>query len=564
MKRKAVNLILFVCLLSAIGKAQNVIRGTVTDSLGNFLQSVTVSVIDVNTKGVAGYYITAANGRFEIQVPRINNTLLRVSSIGYKTVEKNINKKEFYYAITLYAGVNTLPEVVVKTQNLVTGKGDTLNYNVQQFIKPQDRTIGDVIKNLPGITIDPTGTISYNGKAINKFYIDGDDLLGEKYVLGTSTLPADVVTTVQVLENHQPVKMFENRVFSESAALNIKLTSSAKLRVFGSGNIAGGLPVTSIDGRVNTLSFKKKLKFINTYAYNSLGANLGSEVATQNTSLPWQATNGNTLRQIVGFTRLPDPILPYRYFTNNNTHLGSLNSLIPVSKEGSLRFNLSWLPERNRYDTRNTNVFYLQADTIKQFESQISTLTNNSLLFNATYLLNAKNKYIQNKLLFEQSNLSGSSAIANEKNQFTQNLNNSTTRLENMFSLKKILTNENFFELTSNLKYVKSPQNLNIAFGLYPWLLNNNIIFNRTSQFVNQQSFSYSTEGSLSKKIKQATVSLKAEHLVEKTNYTSWLNLLQTNNETKKADSIFQNQLTFLQQRLTLTPLLEYKKKNGS
>ena len=375
------NLALLFCLLSVKGKAQILITGIVKDSLGKLLSNVTVSVIDVTTKAIAGYYITDANGRFEIKLPHLDSSILRVSSIGFKTFEKAINEKELYHSITLRQGIYVLPEVVVKAQTLVTNKGDTLNYNVQQFIKPQDRTIGDVIKNLPGITVSATGNISYNGQPINKFYIDGDDLLGDKYVLGSTTLPADVVTTVQVLEHHQPIKMLENRVFSESPALNIKLKNSAKLRVFGSGNIAVGIPALSVDGRLNTLSFKKKIKFINTYAYNNTGGNLSSEVSTQNTIGTAQQFNSNTFPPLVSFTRLPDPILPYRYYTNNSTHLASLNGLIPLSKESSLRFNVSLLPKVNNYDTRNSNVFYLQGDTIKQFENQLSRLSNNSLFF---------------------------------------------------------------------------------------------------------------------------------------------------------------------------------------
>ena len=561
MKRHILIFLLLLCLFFTNSKAQIIINGTVTDSTGNYLQNVTVCVINTQTKSVNGYSITSLNGRYEIKISDIDNSLLRVTSIGFKTIEKTLLKNILVYNFKLYAGIYSLPEVVVKNQNLLTAKGDTLNYNVPQFIRTQDRTIGDVIKNLPGITVNATGAISYNGRLINKLYIDGDDILGDKYVIGTNTLPADVVTTVQVFENHQPIRMLENRAFSENAALNIKLKNSAKLRLFGSGNITTGIPFNSTDARLNTLSFKKKIKSINTYSYNSVGGDLSSEVQSQNTNSNWQQQTNNSTTPLLSFTKLSDPIIPYRYFTNNSTHLSSLNCLVPISKDKSIRFNLYWLPERSIYDTKTNNTFYIQNDTIKQFENQVSKLRSHNLFFNAIYLLNSKSKYIQNQVTLEANFRNGNSNVENERNIFVQNLKNRNTKFQNTFFFKKALRKEINLELTSNLKYYRSPDNLNIEYGIYPWLLNNNVNYNRTSQFLTQEMVSHTTEISLSKKVKHFITSIKGVHFAESANYTSWLNLLQTNNENKRGDSLFENKLIWFQQRLNLCPELDFKRK---
>jgi hypothetical protein len=54
---------------------------------------------------------------------------------------------------------------------------------VNSFSKEQDRSIGDVLKRMPGIEVLPDGKILYQGKAINKYYIEGLDLLEGKYNL---------------------------------------------------------------------------------------------------------------------------------------------------------------------------------------------------------------------------------------------------------------------------------------------------------------------------------------------------------------------------------------------
>jgi hypothetical protein len=63
------------------------------------------------------------------------------------------------------------------------------------------------------------GKISYNGKAISNLYIGGDNLLDDKYNIATSSIPNGVVDKVQVMENHQPIKMLKDKVVSEDVAL---------------------------------------------------------------------------------------------------------------------------------------------------------------------------------------------------------------------------------------------------------------------------------------------------------------------------------------------------------
>ena len=120
-----------------------------------------------------------------------------------------------------------LKEVKVTPQR-IRAEGDTLTYSVAGFKQKQDRSIADVIAKMPGLEVQPNGSIKYQGKTINKFYIEGMDLLGGKYAMASENLSADKVKSVQVYENHQPVKALKNVQFSEQAALNLVLKDDAK------------------------------------------------------------------------------------------------------------------------------------------------------------------------------------------------------------------------------------------------------------------------------------------------------------------------------------------------
>lgn len=119
----------------------------------------------------------------------------------------------------------TLKEVTIKALPIKT-KGDTIIYNVSSFRSNSDRSVEDIIKKLPGIVVESTGQILYKGEGINKFYIEGLDMLSGRYGLATRNISADDIASISIYENHQPKKILEDIEFSDRAALNLKLKSS--------------------------------------------------------------------------------------------------------------------------------------------------------------------------------------------------------------------------------------------------------------------------------------------------------------------------------------------------
>ena len=94
---------------------------------------------------------------------------------------------------------------------------------MSNFHRPQDRNLADVLARMPGIHVQSDGRVQYDGKPINRFYIEDMNLLGERYSLATQNLSPSDIAAVQVYENHEPIKMLRDRSQTEQAALNIKL-----------------------------------------------------------------------------------------------------------------------------------------------------------------------------------------------------------------------------------------------------------------------------------------------------------------------------------------------------
>lgn len=185
------------------------VRGCVTDAdTGLPIAGVVVRGIKSSGKP-AGFTSTDAAGRFALKVNEgVDSVSFR--RMGYESVRLPIASD--FSKVPLFTKTTLLNEVIVKAPDIYA-KGDTLVFNVDRYSRPDDNAIIDIIKRLPGVKVEDDGTIKYQGKPISKFYLDGNDFLGGRYGLATENISYKDVKSVEVMENHQPVKALEGIEF---------------------------------------------------------------------------------------------------------------------------------------------------------------------------------------------------------------------------------------------------------------------------------------------------------------------------------------------------------------
>ena len=215
-----------IMLVSIEGKAQT-FTGRVTDRSGKPLVSASV-VAKGDDSSVVAFARAGQDGYFSLTIPQGKEAKsVEFLMMGFAKVSIPLKDYKNGQTIKMQEQAIVLKEVKVTPQR-IREQGDTLTYSVESFKMKQDRSIADVIAKMPGLEVLPSGTIRYQGKAINRFYIEGMDLLGGKYAMASENLSADKVKSVQVYENHQPVKVLKDIKFSEQAALNLVLKDEAK------------------------------------------------------------------------------------------------------------------------------------------------------------------------------------------------------------------------------------------------------------------------------------------------------------------------------------------------
>lgn len=175
-------------------------------------------------KRILAYSYSQPDGSFILECPQDpqQEFLLTTSRLGYEPYRQKIPAQTQQTEILLKESSLTLREVKV-ISSPIRRQGDTISYYMSNFHRPQDRNLADVLARMPGIHVQSDGRVQYDGKPINRFYIEDMNLLGERYSLATKNLSPSDIAAVQVYENHEPIKMLRDRSQTEQAALNIKL-----------------------------------------------------------------------------------------------------------------------------------------------------------------------------------------------------------------------------------------------------------------------------------------------------------------------------------------------------
>ena len=270
---------LLFLVVAANAVAQVNVAGKVIDKESNE-PLVGASVIIKGADGkIKKFASSKSDGGFAITIPSVTGCHLEVAMMSFAKQSIPLDSVSFPLTVYMEPGTTLLKEVTVKADR-IREQGDTITYNVGSFAQQQDRSIGDVLKRMPGIDVANNGKIQYQGEDINKFYIEGSDLLGGKYGVATNGISHDDVGAVEVMENHQPMQVLSGISFSDKAAINLKLKNKAKATWTFHGDAGGGYswqPEGVVwDGELFAMAVMPGFQNITTLRTNNTGENLAS------------------------------------------------------------------------------------------------------------------------------------------------------------------------------------------------------------------------------------------------------------------------------------------------
>jgi len=509
-----------------------------------------------STGTILAYSISSGSGEFKVQLDsELDSLFLKVSYISYTTWQQHIQNKDQQLDIQLSPSSEELKEVLVKSKE-IEQRGDTLNYSVSAFSDQKDRVIADVLKKMPGIEVMPGGQIKYQGEPIEKYYIEGLDLLEGRYNLANNNIAAKDVSQVQILENHQPIKMLDSLEFSERASLNIKLKK--EVTVSGNAELGSGFSPLLWKAKITPMLFTKKNQAIVTYQANNTGSDVSREIRDFSIEDFGREEYNTSKTDWLSVRQLAEPHFSQERWLDNNVHLGSANYLIRLKKDVDLKTNISYLNDAQQQIGNTQTRFFTPTDTIDLTENTINDLFLSTLQSKFILERNTNDNYIKNELEINGFWDSQRGAINTGNGQLQQQLSNPFSVIRNKLRFLHPVGNQ-VITFRSNTGYTEANQSLNVTPGQFELLFNDGEAYQEMQQTVETNTFFSDNTAGFTKRIQGVTVSPELGVSVKNQSLGSQITIIDTD-RTETLGGDFQNNLDFLSTHFYATSKFVYKK----
>jgi len=448
---------LFICHSSF---AQSILQGKV-EGIKRGEPLAGAFVIGMSSSVQKCFSFTDGNGEFNLKIPSdVKIDAIRVSLVGYanKTIKYNGEK---YLSVKLIEKKTELAASKV-TASSVEEKGDTLVYAIGAFKDGNERVLGDLLSKLPDVTITKSGGILYRGEYINKFYVEGMDLMGSRYGVVTNNLNANDISRIEIYKNHQPKKALEGISNTDRGAVNIILKESAKESWLFTGDAAIGAPKFPLfDIKAMVTRFSKTNQSLFLMKGNNIGKAITKEIREQRyfgkvgAFLISYSDMDSDFKMVLSRSKTPLP-LPEEYWYDNTSAIASVNHISRLGGTKTLRLSFNMAGEKYREVSENVSTISF-ADGSRLMLSQGDSLSDASLYVSGSVLYenNAADKFVSNDLAFAFQGKDVTSDIYG-LSRYNQKYKLPSFKLSDTFMRTFRLSGRQALDFTSDNKLVRS------------------------------------------------------------------------------------------------------------
>ena len=218
-------------MLTAATGQRLILKGRVVDSLSRKgLASATISLVKAADSALLTFGIADSTGAFRLATVGSGPYLLSVSYTGYQPVWR-----------APAAGINELGDIVLTPYGMlqaaqINGRrppveinGDTIEFNAENFKTQPNAVVEDMLRKIPGVSVESDGTIKVNGQTVRRILVNGKEFFTGDTKMATKNLNADAVDKLQVFDRKSDQASFTGVDDGNSEkTINIQLKKDQK------------------------------------------------------------------------------------------------------------------------------------------------------------------------------------------------------------------------------------------------------------------------------------------------------------------------------------------------
>lgn len=239
MRKVILALVLMTFSGMGIFAQTGIVTGTLRDQTdSSLLSGATIEILLQSDSSLVKTGISDSKGKFTLEGLVSGGLIFKVSTIGYQEYIDLFTLKD----TTKDLGIITLNKrgkdlstvTIISKAPPVVQKGDTSQFSANQYKVNPDATTEDLIKKMPGITVDKDGTVTAQGEQVKKITIDGKDFFGDDASAALKNLPSEIVDKIQVfdrLSDQAQLTGFDDG--NSQKAINIVTKTAIKNGQFG-------------------------------------------------------------------------------------------------------------------------------------------------------------------------------------------------------------------------------------------------------------------------------------------------------------------------------------------
>lgn len=452
MKKIILSTILMTVIQVILFAQNGSINGIVTDNTDkSALPGATVSLLLQADSTLVKSTTTNNEGVFILSNLAADSFIVTITTVGYQQYVSFItlnNTERDYDSIGMQKqGTDLSVVTIVAKVPPVIQRGDTSQFSASQYKVNPDATTEDLIKKMPGITVDKDGTVTAQGEQVKKVTVDGRDFFGDDASATLKNLPSEIVDKIQVfdrLSDQAQLTGFDDG--NSQKSINIVTKSGIKNGQFGRAYAGYGTDSRyAAGGNISFFKDNRRLSLVGNFN-NINQQNFGSQDLLGLTSSGNRGSGGGGRgggRPGGGGA--------------DNFNVGQASG---ISKTNALGINFSnqWSPKLSLTgsyffnNSKNNNESLINTETFSNPKHQFANQSSNTTTKNTNHRINLRMEYkidssnsifIIPNISFQNNN---SSSLSSLKSYYGLNDSINTSLVKNM-------TDRSGYNIRNNIMY---------------------------------------------------------------------------------------------------------------